>query len=615
MIQGVKYKYITNTIVIQRDPDMDTKNNREDPNNSALPMRLSLTPTSLTIAEATLDWLKGNNLDYIFFNPDTSSVPFTDALAWKELTGDTPHPIMFLHEFPAVDAAYHYGLASLGKNVGVCMIGGVVGTLNAKGAIYNAWAGFGPCVVLAGMYQMKGTRYRGAHESVDQGGLVRENVKWETEPRTPKQVPHHIARAIREALTEPWGPVYLTCNERLFGGSGHLKGETVTPPLALPNFSALGPPDQIAASDTSVQAAAQLLLEAYMPIVVTGGMMGRYPETVYTLMTLAETMGLPVIPGSISAHGSKTMNFPTTHPMFLGYDLDAYLDQVDLVFVIDQPMVEVPPHVRSIFLDWGANFTPLDTPVDVRIHGCSHLVLTQITDTITQSLKTKVDAKKRVQNRFETLNIEHEQLIQTWETEAQAAKTKKPIDLIWLGYVLSKIKTRNTIICGRYGGNGYQFMKGLTFIDPGTRYGPSGGHMGYGIGGALGVKLALPDQPVISVMGDGSFYYGEAGAVFWTASHYNIPVLFIKLNDRSYGAITKGLARYNRWSYQHNYPAGVWIRQPEIRFEAIARANGLWATTATDPLTLEQTLHEAWQIVQEDKQPAFVDVICENRLP
>jgi hypothetical protein len=59
----------------------------------------------------------------------------------------------------------------------------------------------------------------------------------------------------------------------------------------------------------------------------------------------------------------------------------------------------------------------------------------------------------------------------------------------------------------------------------------------------------------------------------------------------------------------------VWIRQPEIRFEAIARANGLWATTATDPLTLEQTLREAWQIVQEDKQPAFVDVICENRLP
>lgn len=309
------------------------------------------------------------------------------------------------------------------------------------------------------------------------------------------------------------------------------------------------------------------------------------------------------------------MNFPTTHPMFLGYDLDAYLDQVDLVFVIDQPMIRLPPHIRSIFLDWGANFTPLDTPVDVRIHACSNLVLTQITAKVTHFLESNEDAKKQARNRYETLISEHDQLIQEWRTEAQTAKTKKPIDLIWLGTVLSKIKTRNTIICGRYGGNGYQFMKGLIYTDPGTRYGPSGGHMGYGIGGALGVKLARPEQPVVSVMGDGSFYYGEAGAVFWTASHYRIPVLFLTLNDRSYGAITKGLARYNRWSSAHNYPAGVWIRQPEIEFEAIARANGVWATTATDPLVLEQTLHEAWEVVQKDKQPAFVDVICENRLP
>jgi thiamine pyrophosphate-dependent acetolactate synthase large subunit-like protein len=598
---------------------MNTKKNREDTVDSlSHPDTVNSSvndPISLTVAEATLEWLKKSGLDYVFFNPDTSSVPFTDALAWKDLTGEAPKPIMMLHEFPAVDAAYHYGLASLGKKVGVCMIGGVVGTLNAKGAIYNAWAGFGPCIVFAGMYQMTGSRHRGAHESVDQGGLVRENVKWETEPRTPEQVPQHIARAIREALTEPWGPVYLTCNERLFGGSGHLKGKTLRRPLSLPNFPALGPPNQIAASETSVQAAVQLLLDSELPLVVTGGMMGRYPETVNTLMRLSEILGLPVIPGTISAHGSKTMNFPTTHPMFLGYDLDAYLDQIDLVFVIDQPMVKLPSHVHSIFLDWGANFTPLDTPANVRIHGCSNLVLAQITAEISRFLETKNDAKQRAHDRFNKLKLEHEQLIQRWRTEAQDAKTKKPIDLIWLGYVLSKIKTPNTIICGRYGGNGYQFMKGLMFTDPGTRYGPSGGHMGYGIGGALGVKLAQPDQPVISVMGDGSFYYGEAGAVFWTASHYNIPVLFLTLNDCSYGAITKGLARYKRWSYQHNYPTGVWIRQPEIKFEAIARANGIWATTATEPLSLEQTLRDAWQVVHEDKQPAFVDVICENRLP
>jgi benzoylformate decarboxylase len=138
--------------------------------------------------------------------------------------------------------------------------------------------------------------------------------------------------------------------------------------------------------------------------------------------------------------------------------------------------------------------------------------------------------------------------------------------------------------------------------------------MGYGIGGALGAKLARPESPVISLLQDGSFYYGAAGAVFWSASHYNIPVLFINLNDKAYGAITRGLGRYRRWSFKHDYPAGVWIRDPEIRFEEIARANGVWATTIEDPGKLKSTLAEAWKIVTVDGKPAFLDVHCETHL-
>ena len=100
--------------------------------------------TGETVAEATMELLRRYGVEYIFYNPDTSSVPLTDALAWKEVENTNPKPIMMLHEFPVVDAAYHYGLASMGRKVGVCMIGGVVGTLNAKGAIFNAWAGYGP---------------------------------------------------------------------------------------------------------------------------------------------------------------------------------------------------------------------------------------------------------------------------------------------------------------------------------------------------------------------------------------------------------------------------------------------------------------------------------------
>jgi thiamine pyrophosphate-dependent acetolactate synthase large subunit-like protein len=565
-----------------------------------------------TVAEATMDLLKAYGVEYIFYNPDTSSVPLTDALAWKEVTRDRPQPILMLHEFSAVDAAYHYGLASMGQKIGVCMIGGVVGTLNAKGAIFNAWGGSGPCLILAGMYQMHGTRQRGAHESVDQGGLVREHVKWETEPRTAEEIPLHLARALREASTEPWGPVYLTCNEWLFGGSGHLTGGKLARPLTVPPFSALAAPSEIPANPTAAEAAARLLVAAKHPLILSGGMMGRHAATVEALVELAETLGLPVIPGAVSAHCSMTMNFPTTHPLFLGYDLSPYLEAADVVFVIDQPMVSLPPKTQAIFLDWGANFTPMDSPAAVRIHGSSRLVIPQIAQAVTRLLDADGKARSRAQERYTTVQGEHDRLRTRWREEAEKARTKTPIDAVWIGRVVSDVKTEDAIICGRYGGAAPQLIKTLEFTQPGTRLGAASGHMGYGIAGALGVKLARPECPVISFLQDGSFYYGEAGAALWTASHYGIPVLFITLNDRAYGAITRGLARYRRWSYTHDYPAGVWIRDPAIRFADIARANGVWAATVEDPGALKSTLATAWELVTKDGKPAFLDVICET---
>ncbi|MCW4037475.1 MAG: thiamine pyrophosphate-binding protein [Candidatus Bathyarchaeota archaeon] len=567
-----------------------------------------------TTAEAMMELLKACGVEYIFYNPDTSCVPLTDALAWKEVTKDKPKPIMMLHEFPAVDAAYHYGLASMGQKVGVSMIGGVVGTMNAKGAIYNAWGGYGPCLVLAGMYRMRGTGRRGAHESVDQGGMVREYVKWETEPRAAEQIPSHVARAMREASTEPWGPVYLICNDWLFGGSGHLTGGKLTEPLTVPRFNALGAPGDIPVSQSTAEAAAELFVGAENPLVVSGGMMGRYGETVIALTELAEVLGTPVIAGSVSAHGSKTMNFPTDHPMFMGYDLSPYVNAADLVVVVDQPMIRLPPTTKAILVDWGGNFRPMDYPADLRIHGCSKIVIPQITKEVSKMLEADTDARSRARDRYEKFTAEHDRLKRAWREEAEKAKNKRPIDPIWLGLVLSEVKTDDTIICGRCGGYGYQLMKTLEFTTPGTRFGASSGHMGYGIGGALGAKLARPESPVISLLQDGSFYYGAAGAVFWTASHYNIPVLFINLNDRAYGAITRGLSRYRRWSLKHDYPAGVWIRDPEIRFEEIARANGVWAATIEDPRKLKTTLTEAWEKVTADGKPAFLDVHCETHL-
>ena len=64
---------------------------------------------------------------------------------------------------------------------------------------------------------------------------------------------------------------------------------------------------------------------------------------------------------------------------------------------------------------------------------------------------------------------------------------------------------------------------------------PPGGSEGWGVGAAIGAKLAATDKPVVGFVGDGSLYYADSG--IWTAVHHNIPVLYIITNNRAYGIV------------------------------------------------------------------------------
>ncbi|GIS65425.1 MAG: hypothetical protein CM1200mP3_16730 [Chloroflexota bacterium] len=57
----------------------------------------------------------------------------------------------------------------------------------------------------------------------------------------------------------------------------------------------------------------------------------------------------------------------------------------------------------------------------------------------------------------------------------------------------------------------------------------AGGSEGWGVGAAIGAKLAASDSPVIGLVGDGSLYYADSG--LWTTVHHNIPLLYVISNN------------------------------------------------------------------------------------
>ncbi|MBW2142759.1 MAG: thiamine pyrophosphate-binding protein, partial [Deltaproteobacteria bacterium] len=79
---------------------------------------------------------------------------------------------------------------------------------------------------------------------------------------------------------------------------------------------------------------------------------------------------------------------------------------------------------------------------------------------------------------------------------------------------------------------------------PGSYFANHGGGIGQGLPGAIGIKLARPDQTVVAVIGDGAAMYTIQA--LWTAAHYDIPVTYIINNNQGYRVLKYNMNRYRR---------------------------------------------------------------------
>ena len=78
-----------------------------------------------------------------------------------------------------------------------------------------------------------------------------------------------------------------------------------------------------------------------------------------------------------------------------------------------------------------------------------------------------------------------------------------------------------------------------------SRSPPSGG-LGWGLGAALGAKLAAPDHSVICCVGDGAYIFGSPTASHFVSRAYNLPVLFVVFNNRAWNAVKRAVQTYAR---------------------------------------------------------------------
>jgi len=150
------------------------------------------------------------------------------------------------------------------------------------------------------------------------------------------------------------------------------------------------------------------------------------------------------------------------------------------------------------------------------------------------------------------------------------------------------------------------------FNTPGTyfRHSPSAS-LGWGLGAALGAKLANPDHKIICCVGDGSYMFGVPVAAHWVARAYDLPVLFIVFNNSRWNASQQSTLSFapDGWAAK-KLPMPLCDLRPAVDFEMICQAAGGYGEKVERPQDLPQAIDRALKVIETEKRQALLNVIC-----
>jgi acetolactate synthase I/II/III large subunit len=558
-----------------------------------------------TVGQAYLEILRARGIKYFFGNSGTDFGPIIDGLA--KLAAEKkefPKPITVPHEFVAVSMAQGY--AMLTGEPQVVMVHVIVGTGNASAAVMNASRLNVPMIFSAGRTPLteeglRGSRTNFIHwgqESFDQGSLLREFTRWDYELRNGDQVETVVDRALEMALGTPQGPVYLTLPREVLAQ----KMDSITiHPFRKNKAEPLQP------SAETIKRTAELLRGAHNPLIITGRL-GSDPSAVSAMVSFAEALAAPVV-----TPASPFVSFPNTHDFHLGVSSAPYIKDADVVVVIEcdvpwYPFQGKPPDngkVIQIARDPNYSGIPIrNFPKDISIGGDPKLAL----ELLAQELKSQPRSEKVATERAERIRSLHKQYRERLKQKAEKASHERPIDTAWLSYCVDQVRDSDTLIVNDHGVS----QEHLSLSEPASYFGgsPAGG-LGWGIGGALGMKLAYPEKTVIASVGDGTYMFNNPTACHFVSQAYDLPVLTIVCNNAIWHS-TKAATQQvmpDGWAVgTGNFP--LCDLSPSPRYEMVVAAHGGYGEMVDDPQELLPALKRALKVVREEKRQAVLNVIC-----
>lgn len=535
--------------------------------------------------EKLIEQLLADGCYYMFGNPGTVEQGFLDAMgkypSFKYIT--------CLQESIAVAMADGYARKT--NRPAVVQLHSGVGLGNGIGMLYQAMRGHSPLIVLAGE---AGIRYDAmdAQMACDLVKMAEPVTKWSGRVLHKDSLLRLLRRAVKIAMTPPMGPVFLSLPLDVLGDDNT---ESVYPSVRI-NM------DNVPSCYEDIEKTANLLINAKKPLFIVGDGIS-FSDGQADLERLADIIG-----AYVWGADSSLVNFNRSSYLYQGelghmFGFTSYeaVKDADVILIVGTyvfpevfPMLDNPfrEDAKIIHID-------LDTYEIAKNHGVTIAIASNpahtircIADNIIRSInegqKYKVNIRKDEMKRKKKLsydNYDDSDILSQF-----CSSLKKSLDDKFV--IFDEALTASPII------NHYFQME-----KPGTFFQTRGGSLGVGIPGALGIKLAAPEQRIIAFTGDGGSMYTIQS--LHTAARYNIGAKHIIINNGSYKLLKDNIDEY--WKENniipHTYP-DCFSLKPEIDFVKLSEAMGVKARMLSDKNDVEEAV--IW--LTEDDEPALLEI-------
>jgi thiamine pyrophosphate-dependent acetolactate synthase large subunit-like protein len=282
--------------------------------------------------------------------------------------------------------------------------------------------------------------------------------------------------------------------------------------------------------------------------------------------------------------------FPTKHPLYLGNYLSTsrFPGKVDVLLNVGSRMplagsqFRMESQVRLIQLRVDADNLARVYPTELAMVADIRLALADLL----QELKRQASSRQLrsvVGQRMERARVHRKSTDEAYGLIARERWNNDPISGERVMVELEGLLEKDTLVVSD--NDSY-----MGVIDNYLSYGPqdkdyffsTGFTLGWGLPAAFGVKLAMPDRPVVCVVSDGSFLFSGPQPL-WSYSRYQAPVLVIVMNNRSYNNERNRIMARRGRAYQAGRDMVCYLGDPDVNYVKLAEAFDVQAEEVKKP--------------------------------